>query len=153
MKAKAQNTLRLEATGNSQDLRHSRQVAMKRGVEADRLQIQISNDAAILLTALMVVKRQRRAAQSDAVDLPVQHSCGNATHMIQDKLDTRRTAVDGQHARRVFRHDVTTPDRAVFPGWRIPASLVRLSINAFIATISVLPDIESAATSGLSTNG
>ena len=32
-------------------------------------------------------------------------------------------------------------------------SLTRLSSNALSATTSVLPDMESAATSGLSTNG
>ena len=36
---------------------------------------------------------------------------------------------------------------------RLPASLVRFSISALIATTRVLPDIDSAATSGLSTNG
>ena len=35
----------------------------------------------------------------------------------------------------------------------MPASLVRLSISALTATTSVLPDMDSAATSGLSTNG
>ncbi len=35
----------------------------------------------------------------------------------------------------------------------MPASLVRFSISALIATMSVLPDIDSAATSGLSTKG
>ena len=35
----------------------------------------------------------------------------------------------------------------------MPASLVRFSISALIATMRVLPDIDSAATSGLSTNG
>ena len=35
----------------------------------------------------------------------------------------------------------------------MPASFVRLSISALIATMSVLPDIDIAATSGLSTNG
>ena len=37
--------------------------------------------------------------------------------------------------------------------WRMPANLVRFSSRALMATIRVLPDMEIAATSGLSTNG
>src|SRR3972149_2424381 len=37
--------------------------------------------------------------------------------------------------------------------FRLPVSLVRFSISALTATTSVLPDMESAATSGLSTKG
>lgn len=45
------------------------------------------------------------------------------------------------------------PGSDFFPlGWK-PANLMRLSINALAATTSVLPDMDSAATSGLSTNG
>ena len=36
---------------------------------------------------------------------------------------------------------------------RMPASLVRLSIRALIATMAELPDMDSAATSGDSVNG
>lgn len=46
-----------------------------------------------------------------------------------------------------------TPGAVVLPGCRMPASLVRLSRSALISTTRVLPDIDSAATSGLSTNG
>src|SRR6516165_11059289 len=44
--------------------------------------------------------------------------------------------------------DAWTPLRRV-----MPASLVRLSISALIATISVLPDMANAAISGLSKTG
>jgi hypothetical protein len=42
---------------------------------------------------------------------------------------------------------------SALPGWRIPTSFVRFSISALIATMRVLPDIDSAATCGLSMNG
>lgn len=42
---------------------------------------------------------------------------------------------------------------AVVPGCPIPVSLVRFSVSALSATTSVQPDIDSAAISGLSTNG
>jgi hypothetical protein len=54
----------------------------------------------------------------------------------------------------VGRHAGVTPGLADWVSFsRAPAILMRFSKRAFTATTSVLPDIDSAATSGLSTKG
>ena len=62
--------------------------------------------AAALFLPRRVVKRQIRAGQADAVNLPVKTSLQRCAGPVQAELDARRAAVDGKHgpARMAGRH-------------------------------------------------
>ena len=71
--------------------------------------IEVAEDAAVVLIAFQVVKRQRGAAQTDAVDFAMQPSLRRVTHPVQRKLDTRRAAIHRQHVRLFLLHEMVAP--------------------------------------------